>query len=72
MKKGRVSSGGWCGSGGLWRSGWWWVLSSAHLSIASSGRIRLDGRIAPVAHLLKGRQAARGSVAPAGAKGWLR
>src|SRR4029434_1887561 len=27
---------------------------------------------APVAHLLKGRQAARGSVAPLGAKGWLR
>src|ERR687897_1648463 len=28
--------------------------------------------LAPVAHLLKDRQAARGSVAPAGAKGWLR
>src|SRR5438034_10287168 len=27
---------------------------------------------APVAHLLRGRQAARGSVAPAGAKGWSR
>src|SRR5918994_518666 len=26
----------------------------------------------PVAHLVKDRQAARGSVAPAGAKGWLR
>src|SRR6266480_824200 len=27
---------------------------------------------APVAHLLRDRQAARGSVAPLGAKGWLR
>jgi hypothetical protein len=30
--------------------------------------IRLGGRLAPVAHLLKGGQAARGSVAPVGAK----
>jgi hypothetical protein len=53
----------------LWLCG----LSGAHLSIASwVGRIRLDGRLAPVAHLLRGRQAARGHVAPAGAKGWLR
>src|SRR6266508_5973923 len=36
------------------------------------GRIRLDGRFAPVAHLLADPQAVRGPVAPAGAKGWLR
>jgi hypothetical protein len=36
------------------------------------GRIRWDGRLAPVAHLLADRQAVRGLVAPAGANGWLR
>ena len=35
-------------------------------------RTRPIGVFAPVAHLLKGRQAARGSVAPLGAKGWSR
>ena len=36
------------------------------------GEDKADLEFAPVAHLLKGRQAARGSVAPLGAKGWSR
>jgi hypothetical protein len=43
--------------------------SWAHLSIASSGEDKADWSFAPVAQLLKDRQAARGSVAPLGAKG---
>src|ERR687896_2181766 len=38
------------------------------LLVGGQGRLEF----APVAHLLKDRQAARGSVAPLGAKGWSR
>src|SRR5215207_1863656 len=72
MKKGRASSDRWC-IAQSWRVGLVAVVASwAHLSIASSlgGQGRLE--FAAVAHLLKDRQAARGSVAPAGAKGSLR
>ena len=71
MKKGRASSDRVCiaQSGRTVR---WWVVSWAHLSIASSlGRTRPIG-VRSGAHLLRDRQAARGSVAPLGAKGWLR
>src|ERR671918_2788022 len=72
MKEGRASTGcvraspsqGGRGGGGC---------RAALISLSPPRRrIRLDGRLAPVAHLLKDRQAARGSVAPLGAKGWLR
>src|SRR3954453_20501025 len=70
MKKGRASSD-------------WLVHQPVRAGVAVGGELgsslyRLlwggQGRseFAPVAHLLKGRQAARGSVAPLGAKGWLR
>src|SRR5215472_6404018 len=45
-------------------------LGSSLYRLLEGGQGRLG--FAPVAHLLKGRQAARGSVAPLGAKGWLR
>ena len=45
-------------------------LGSSLYRLLVGGQGRLE--FAPVAHLLKDRQAARGSVAPAGAKGWLR
>jgi hypothetical protein len=49
------------------------VLSGAHLSIASwAGGSGWMGASLLVVHLLMGRQAARGSAAPAGAKGWSR
>jgi hypothetical protein len=69
MKKGRVSSGGFVHrpvravlvavAGG--------ELGSSLYRLLGGGQGRLE--FAPVAHLLKGRQAARGSVAPLGAKG---
>lgn len=49
-----------------------WLVSSAHLSIASLLEDKAGWEVAPVAHLLGSRQAATGLVAPAGAKGWLR
>src|SRR6266508_5088044 len=68
MKKGRGSSSGFvspshggCCGGGEWRAG---LIS---LSPPRGGQGRLE--FAPVAHLLEDRQAARGSVAPAGANG---
>ena len=36
------------------------------------GEDKADGRFAPAAQFIEGRQAAKGSVAPAGAKGWFR
>src|SRR6266545_1357363 len=45
-------------------------LGSSLYRLLEGGQGRLE--FAPVAHLLKDRQAARGSVAPLGAKGWLR
>ena len=57
---------------GSWRSGRFVVSSGAHLSIASSVGGKGGWGLAPVAQFLVGRQAARGLVAPAGAKGWLR
>jgi hypothetical protein len=45
-------------------------LGSSLYRLLVGGQGRLE--LAPVAHLLKGRQAARGSVAPAGAKGCSR
>ncbi len=55
--------------GGCRAGGWRAVLISL-----SPPRVGGHGRweFAPVAHLLRDRQAARGSVAPLGAKGWLR
>jgi hypothetical protein len=50
-----------------WRPLAWWVASWSHLSIASSREDKAGLEFAPVAHLLKDRQAARGSVAPLGA-----
>ncbi len=49
-----------------------WLVSGAHLSIASWLEDKAGWEAAPVAHLLGSRQAATGLVAPAGAKGWLR
>src|SRR5215210_1174004 len=48
-----------------------WELGSSLYRLLIK-RTRPMGVFAPVAHLLKGGQAARGSVAPLGAKGWLR
>jgi hypothetical protein len=45
-------------------------LGSSLYRLLSGGQGRRE--FAPVAHLLKDCQAARGSVAPAGAKGWPR
>src|SRR6266508_3662813 len=72
MKKGCASSGRLSVSpsqGGYRGGGWRAVLISL-----SPPRVGGQGRweFAPVAQLLRGRQAARGSVAPLGAKGWLR
>jgi hypothetical protein len=72
MKKGRASSGGLSGSpsqGGRRGGGWRAVLISLSPP-RGGGHGRLE--FAPVAHLLRDRQAARGSVAPLGAKGWSR
>jgi hypothetical protein len=72
MKKGRRSSGAFVSPshGERGRGGWWRVglISLSPPRCGGQGRLEL----APVAHLLKDRQAATGSVAPAGAKGWLR
>src|SRR5215218_8382551 len=72
MKKGHGSSGGWLvhrlvRAGALVVGG---ELGSSLYRLLVGGQGRLE--FAPVAHLLKGRQAARGWVAPAGAKGWSR
>src|SRR5215213_6797689 len=72
MKKGRASSGG--GLRRPVRAGAVVVTGgeqgSSLYRLLEGGQGRLE--FAPVAHLLKDRQAARGSVAPLGAKGWLR
>jgi hypothetical protein len=57
------------------QSGWvprWWVSSWAHLSIASSREDKADWSSLRWRISLKDRQAARGSVAPLGAKGCSR
>src|SRR6266571_4264015 len=69
MKKGRGSRSAGLRIAQSGRALLWWVASRAHLSIASSTGGQGRWEFAPVAHLLKDRQAARGSVAPLGAKG---
>ena len=54
---------------GLGGSGGVVVVSGCHLSIASSREDKAGSELAPVAHLLKDRQAARGSVAAFGSEG---
>jgi hypothetical protein len=57
------------------QSGWvprWWVSSWAHLSIASSREDKADWSSLRWRISLEDRQAARGSVAPLGAKGCSR
>src|SRR5213596_3160666 len=71
MKKGRASTGSGCASPSqagvaVGRGG----LGSSLYRLLAGGQGRLE--FAPVAQLLKDRQAARGSVAPLGAKGWSR
>src|SRR4029453_11413812 len=71
MKKGRASSGRFvhrpvmAGVGVVGDE-----LGSSLYRLLEGGQGRLE--FAPVAHLLMDRQAARGAVAPLGAKGWLR
>src|SRR5262245_10189787 len=77
MKKGRGSSCGACQVVFVQRPVMAVVAAVAGGERCSSLYRLLEGGqgrlgFAPVAHLLKGRQAARGSVAPLGAKGWWR
>src|SRR5437764_9232527 len=68
MKEGRVSS---FDRGPMWSSGWLWVLSGAHLSMAPSFTVMSWVGAAPVAQFLRGPSCGQGGRGACRGKGTL-